>query len=163
VGTLSAMGEDATYALPLRRRALLRLGRHSRTWWQLARFVAVGASGYVVNLVTFAVAVHLVGLDYRVASVVASLLAIANNFHLNRHWTFAARHGHAGGQAWRFLIVSVSGLGLSLVVLWALVEVLSLPEVAAQALAVGSTAPFTFVGNKLWTFRAGPLPPPPPV
>jgi putative flippase GtrA len=157
------MADDAAYALPLRRRALLRLGRHSRTWWQLARFIAVGASGYIVNLLTFTVCVHALGMDYWLAAVLAAVLAIANNFQLNRHWTFAARHGHAGGQAWRFLLVSSGGFGFSLIVLFALVEGLSLPEVLAQALAVASTGPLTFLGNKLWTFRVGSPPPPPPL
>ena len=39
------------------------------------------------------------GLDYRVAAVVAFLVAVTNNFCWNRHWTFDAPDGHAGLQA----------------------------------------------------------------
>jgi dolichol-phosphate mannosyltransferase len=143
-------------ALPeLRRRDRVRRGvRHARNWWQLARFTAVGASGYVVNLGTFTLAVHGLGLDYRIAAVVAFGVAVTNNFWWNRHWTFDARSGHAGEQAARFLVVSVAGFAVNLVLLQLLVAAAGLPEVAAQALAVAAATPCNFLGNKLWTFGA---------
>jgi dolichol-phosphate mannosyltransferase len=140
-------------ALPLRRRDRMRDGmRQSRNWWQLARFTAVGASGYVVNLVTFALLVHGAGIDYRLGAVCAFLVAVTNNFFWNRHWTFAARSGHAGHQAARFLIVSVGAFLVNLALLELLVDTTSLPEVGAQAIAVAAAMPCNFLGNKLWTF-----------
>ena len=74
----------------------------------------MGASGYVVNLAVFAAAVHLLGIDYKIAAVLAFLVSVANNFWWNRHWTFDARGGHAGFQAARFLAVSVAAFLLQL-------------------------------------------------
>ena len=128
--------------------------RHSRNWWQLVRFTAVGASGYVVNLVVFAVCVHGLSIDYRLAAVAAFLVAVTNNFWWNRHWTFDARGGHAGHQAARFLVVSVGAFLVNLAVLELLVAGAGLPELAAQAIAVAAATPCNFVGNKLWTFDA---------
>ena len=52
--------------LPLRHR--VRHGvRRPDNWMQLLRFVAVGGSGYVVNLLVFAACVHLLSIDYRLA------------------------------------------------------------------------------------------------
>ncbi|HEU4975095.1 MAG TPA: GtrA family protein [Baekduia sp.] len=139
----------------LRRRERVRRGlRQSRSWWQLARFTAVGASGYVVNLLAFAGCVHLLGLDYRVAAVIAFLVAVTNNFWWNRHWTFAAGDGHAGHQAARFLVVSLAGFVVNLVLLELLVSAAGLGEVVAQAIAVAAATPCNFLGNKLWTFGA---------
>jgi dolichol-phosphate mannosyltransferase len=126
--------------------------RQKQNWWQLVRFTAVGASGYVVNLGTFALAMDL-GHDYRVAAVVAFLVAVTNNFLWNRHWTFDAADGHPGRQAARFLIVSVGGFLVNLVLLELLVAA-GLPEIGAQALAVAAATPCNFLGNRLWTFRA---------
>src|SRR4051812_48818067 len=87
----------------LRRRDRVRHGmRDAENWWQLARFTAVGASGYVVNLITFALCVHALDLDFRIAAVIAFLVAVTNNFWWNPHWTFEARAGPAGHQAARF-------------------------------------------------------------
>ena len=38
-----------------------------------------------------------------------------------------------------------------------LVEVVGLPKVPAQALAVAASMPLNFLGNKLWSFSAGAL------
>jgi putative flippase GtrA len=137
----------------LRRRDRVRHGvRKADNWWQLARFTAVGASGYVVNLATFAVCVHALDLDFRIAAVVAFLVAVSNNFWWNRHWTFEARTGHAGHQAARFLAVSIGAFLVNFAVLEVLVTVAGLKEVVAQAIAVAAATPCNFIGNKLWTF-----------
>jgi putative flippase GtrA len=146
------MSDEATIAAPLHRRVRLGL-RDTGNWLQLVRFALVGASGYVVNLAVFTVAVHVLGIDYRVAAVLAFLVSVANNFWWNRHWTFDARGGHAGFQAARFLTVSVAAFLLSYVVLLLLVEGAGLPEVLAQATAIVTATPLSFLGQKLWSFR----------
>jgi putative flippase GtrA len=138
-------------ALPFHRR--VRHGmRHTGNWLQLGRFALVGASGYAVNLAVFALAVHALGIHYRVAAVLAFLVSVANNFWLNRHWTFGARDGHAGFQAARFFTVSLLAFGFSYVVLILLVEQAGLPKVVAQALAILAATPLNFLGQKLWSF-----------
>jgi putative flippase GtrA len=139
----------ATAPLPLaaRVRAGLRSGRN---WWQLVRFGAVGAGGYAVNLVTFALVVR--SLHYVAASVVAFGLAVTNNFVWNRRWTFRVRHGRRHHQALRFLVISAGAFGVSLAVLGALVELAGVAEVPAQAVAVVAGLPVNFLGQKLWSF-----------
>jgi len=44
--------------------------------------------------------------------------------------------------------------GVSLVLLTLLVEAAGLAKVGAQALAVATSMPLNFLGNKLWSFRA---------
>jgi putative flippase GtrA len=136
----------------LRRRDRLRHGvRHARNWWQLARFTAVGASGYVVNLATFALCVHVLDLDFRLAAFLAFLVAVSNNFWWNRLWTFDARGGHAGQQAFRFFVISVAAFVVNLAVLELLVSAGDLKEVVAQAIAVAAATPGNLLGNKLRT------------
>jgi len=132
---------------------LLHGMRRPANWLQLIRFGLVGGVGFVVNLAVYALFVHSVGVDYRVASVVAWLVAVLNNFVLNRHWTFDARDGRARFQAVRFLVVSLVAEAFSLALLTLLVEGASLAKVPAQALAVAASMPLNFLGNKLWSFR----------
>jgi putative flippase GtrA len=128
--------------------------RRPANWLQLVRFGTVGVVGFVVNLIVYTLFVHSVGVDYRVASVVAWLVAVLNNFILNRHWTFDARSDRAHRQAVRFLCVSLLAEAVSLLLLTLFVEVGGIPKVLAQALAVGGAMPLNFLGNKLWSFRA---------
>jgi putative flippase GtrA len=130
--------------------------RRPANWLQLVRFAIVGGLGFVVNLVVYALCVRALGLDYHVAAVFAWLVAVMNNFVLNRHWTFDARAGRAHFQAMRFLVVSVVAFGFSLLLLTLLVEDVGLAKIPAQALAVAASTPLNFLGNKLWSFRAEP-------
>jgi putative flippase GtrA len=147
------MREDAT-AVEIRPHMRLLHGlRRPANWLQLIRFGLVGGVGFIVNLAVYALAVHSVGVDYRVASVVAWLVAVLNNFVLNRYWTFDARDGRAHFQAMRFLVVSLVAEAFSLALLTLLVEGGGVPKIPAQALAVAASMPLNFLGNKLWSFR----------
>jgi putative flippase GtrA len=128
--------------------------RKPSNWLQLVQFGLVGGAGFVVNVAVYALFVHAAGVEYRLASVAAWLVAVVNNFVLNRHWTFDAREGRAHFQAARFLAVSIVAEVFSLLLLTLFVESAGLAKVPAQALAVAGSMPFNFLGNKLWTFRA---------
>lgn len=135
---------------------LLHGMRKPGNWLQLVRFGLVGGIGFVLNVAVYAALVHGGGLEYRVASVAAWLVAVLNNFVLNRHWTFDAREeGRAHHQAMRFLLVSLVAEAVSLLLLTLFVETVHLAKVPAQALAVAGSMPLNFLGNKLWTFRSG--------
>ncbi len=137
-----------------RRRTRVRAAlRHPANWLQLIRFGAVGASGYVVNLAVFTLAVHGAGFGYGAAATMAFVVALANNFIWNRAWTFKAGDGHAGFQAARFVVVSLVAFGFSLLVLFMLVELVGVAKVPAQAVAIVAATPLNFLGNKLWSFR----------
>ena len=150
------MADEATVLEPPRALLRPRMARALRdrgSWAQLLRFATVGASGYVVNLVVFTAVVEGAGLGHRAGAVLAFAVALTNNFIWNRVWTFRARDGHAGFQAARFLVVSLSAFLFSLGVLELLVSVVGLPDVPAQAIAIVCATPLNFVGNRLWSFR----------
>ncbi len=136
-------------AVPRLRAGLLYVGN----WWQAARFLAVGASGFAINLVVFSLLVHAAGVDYRLAAVCSNLIALANNFMWNRRWTFKAGDGPARMQASRFALVSLGGFVVNLMVLQFAVELLVVPKLAAETLASAVAAPVNFLGSRQWAFR----------
>jgi len=133
----------------------MRIGAAARrpaSWWQLAKFGIVGGSGYVINLVVFALLAGALDLHHLVAAVGAFVVAVSNNFLWNRLWTFGPGEGPAHFQAARFFVVSLASLGVNLVVLEVLLSADLVGELSAQAIAVAVAMPFNFLGNKLWTF-----------
>lgn len=131
-----------------------RIGRGTLkpgNWLQLFQFGIVGASGYLINLAVFALVNKGFDVHYIPAAIIAFSVAVTSNFWWNRHWTFDAKHGHAGFQAARFFTVSVLALVINLIALKLLVGG-GMSELPAQALAVAIAMPFNFIGNKLWTF-----------
>jgi putative flippase GtrA len=141
---------------PLAPGARLRAGvRKPQNWLQLAKFCAVGGSGYVVNIAVFSLAVAVGDLHHLVAATLAFLVAVTNNFWWNRHWTFAAREGNAGFQAVRFLVVSVVAFVFAATVLELLVSGAGMAEIPAQAISIVAATPIGFLGNKMWSFGSG--------
>lgn len=144
-------------APPLAPGARLRAGvRKPQNWVQLAKFCAVGGSGYVVNIAVFSLAVKIGGLHHLLAATAAFLVAVTNNFWWNRHWTFAAAGaGRAGFQAARFLAVSVAAFLFAATVLELLVSRAGVAEIPAQAISIVVATPLSFLGNKIWSFGSG--------
>ena len=125
--------------------------RHPDNWVQLAKFGAVGASGYVLNLAVYTALLH-GGLHFRLAAVVSFVVSAASNYVLNRSWTFRAQRGSFADQGMRFFAVSVAALAANQV--WLTVFVwLGAGKVVAQAASIVLVMPLNFVGNKLWSFR----------
>lgn len=125
--------------------------RRPASWWQLAKFGIVGGSGYLINIVVFALLTG-GGLHQAPAAVGSFCVAVLNNFVWNRYWTFGPGEDHPAFQAVRFFAVSLAALVINLAVLEGLIALTSLGAVPAQAIAVAVAMPFNFLGNKLWTF-----------
>jgi dolichol-phosphate mannosyltransferase len=128
--------------------------RKSHNWVQLGKFLLVGLSGYVVNLAVFTFSLKVLSVHHIAAATIAFAVAVTNNFWWNRHWTFAARGGHAGFQAARFMTVSVTAFVIQVAILEVLVTSADMRKVLAQAISLVLATPVNFLGNKMWSFRS---------
>jgi len=144
------MAERPSAVLAARARAGRAL-RHPGNWVQLAKFAAVGATGYVVNLAVYTALLRGADWHYIYAATVSFLVAVSNNYLWNRLWTFRDQRGHVAFQGLRFLTVAVVAYGANLGILSALIA-LGMNKVTAQAIAIVLVTPLNFVGNKLWSF-----------
>ena len=132
-----------------------RAGRalsRSHNWVQLAKFSAVGVSGYVINLAVYTALLRGAGFHYTAAATCSFLVAVTNNYIWNRLWTFHDQRGHLGWQGLRFLVVALVAYAANLVVLSGLIA-LGEDKVVSQAIAVVLVTPLNFLGTKFWSFR----------
>ncbi|HIH01132.1 TPA: glycosyltransferase family 2 protein [Thermoplasmata archaeon] len=140
-----------------------RLYEHKKPW--LARYIKfafIGGIGTVINLAVLWTAVELFFVHYLWAAVLAFVIADTNNFIWNRWWTFRSK-GKVHVQYSQFLLVSVNGLMLNLIILKTIVEDLmpalgigedraSMFLVVAQVIAIFLVSIFNFIANSFWTF-----------
>src|SRR4051795_8854192 len=132
----------ATEEKPHRFHVRVRHGvRKPHNWVQLGKFLLVGLSGYVVNLAVFTFSLEVLGVHHIAAATIAFGVAVTNNFWWNRHWTFAARGGHAGFQAARFFTVSVVAFLIQVALLELLITQAGMPKVLAQAVSLVLSTP----------------------
>ena len=134
------------------RRGLLASLLSIRNWQQLGKFCAVGAVGYVINLVVYEALLH-AGLHYLVAATCSFLVAVTSNYTWNRLWTFREQRGHVGIQGMRFFLVSLAALGANLARAPPPGRLRRARQALAQAIAIVVVTPLNFIGNKLWSFR----------
>jgi putative flippase GtrA len=117
-----------------------------------ARFLAVGAAGYTVNVGVFAL-VCAAGTAYGAAAVASYLVSNALMYVGNRYVTFRLGHdGFLPGYL-RYLVVGLLVVALNVLVLAGLVEGGGFEPHVAQALALLAVTPVAFVANKRWTFQ----------
>src|SRR5437870_5658182 len=140
---------DAAVAVGLRARVRRALRQRSN-WEELAKFCAVGASGYIVNLLVYVALLDGADLHYRLAATGSFLVAVTNNYLWNRLWTFRRGRGHFGHQGLRFFVVSVIVYVGNLAILTLLVRV-GLGKIVAQAIAIGKVADTATRVTEAWT------------
>ena len=126
----------------------------STTVAEPAKFLVVGAAGYVVNLGFFA-ALYAVHVPYVPASILSYFLSNALMYLGNRYFTF--RLGHEGFWATylRYLVVGAAVAGLNAGLLALIVELLHVDPRVGQAISLLLVTPIAFVLFKRWTFKLG--------
>ena len=130
-----------------------------RTGNQFIRFALVGSSGVLVNLAVYALAIYGLSLHYMLAATLSFMVAMTNNFILNRFWTFQTHRSgstRAGGQYFRYFVVTLFGYLVNMVLLWVFIDGFQWDKIMAQLLAILVTTMSNFLGSKLWAFRTTP-------
>ena len=127
-----------------------------RTGNQFIRFSLVGSSGVLVNLAVYTCAIYILSWHYLPAGTVSFMVAMTNNFILNRYWTFKSHQNGeagAGGQYFRYLLVTLFGYLVNMALLWFFIDGLHWHAVLSQLLAIMVTTLSNFLGSKLWAFK----------
>ena len=129
---------------------------------QLIKFGAVGAVGFVVNLVVFNVMLLIVlrGVPHATiySTVIATLVAIAANWVGNRFWAFSGpRQQNATREGLEFFVVSLAGMGIPLLCVWVSHYLLALTSPIADNISANGVGLvlgmlFRFAFYRWWVF-----------
>ncbi|HEY2326578.1 MAG TPA: GtrA family protein [Gaiellaceae bacterium] len=128
----------------------VRALRHPPNWIELAKFGAVGTSGFVINIAIYQL---LLGLGAHTAAAISFVVSAASNYWWNRHWTFVGQKGHFALQGMRFYIVSFAAFGVNQLWLTVFLDWLGWGKLVSEIVAIILVTPLNFLGNKLWSFR----------
>lgn len=135
--------------------------RLKRSGKQFVKFAIVGGAGTIVNLFVLKATLTVWGalaadtpfVVEVLASALAFLFAVVNNYLFNRWWTFRST-GPVHLEFGKFLTVSLAGLFLNTLAFSLFRAHLGFPVLLSQLLAIGCVLPFNFLVNKFWSFRA---------
>jgi putative flippase GtrA len=125
----------------------------------MARFALVGGTGVLVNSGVLYVLVEGLHWHTLAAAAVATEAAIVSNFVLNDRWTFRLAEGRTTwfGRLWRYNLVAVGGLLISLAVLAALSMGLGVHYLLANLVGIAAATMWNYLINLrvTWTLERG--------
>jgi putative flippase GtrA len=125
---------------------------------QFGSFVLVGLASAVAH---YGLLVSLVE-GYRLDPVPSTLAGYVAGgvvgYLLNRRLTYRSERPH-GEATWRFAVVAGVGFLLTWGLVAGFVRGFGLPYLPAQLVTTGIVLFWSFAANRLWTFRAAPVPP----
>ena len=97
-------------------------------------------------------------LDVRLAKVVSAEVALVGNFFLNEAWTFRGQGGGKWGMAGRFArfhAICLTGMAMSVVILWMLHAHGGFPVVASNGVAIVLVSTWNFTLSRRFGWVQG--------
>jgi len=131
--------------------------RSGATPARYVKFMIVGAIGTAINLIVFWLLTgYLPELFFEhdrflIASFIAFMVAVTNNFLLNSYWAFPDRRGIIHIQYGQFVIASLGGLAINEVMLKLMIDA-GFHHMLSQFIGILMGSSFNFIVNLKWTF-----------
>ena len=122
---------------------------------QFFRFCVVGAIGTAVNLAVLYSIVEWISIWYMFGAIIAFCVAVTSNYILNKIWTFhdkTTKTSAIFSSYIKFILISIIGLGINLIILYALVAYLHIWSIFSQIIAIGGATIWNYFGSKTWAF-----------
>lgn len=133
---------------------LLSYGNYVRKIYrEFFKYALVGVTGTVINLLFLYIFTSVLGIYYLLSATFSFIIAVTNNYFLNKVWTFGEKIRHKVFTKWgKFLAISIIGLGVNLIFLFFFTSVLGIYYLVSQVFAIILATIVNFLGNKFWTF-----------
>jgi putative flippase GtrA len=121
---------------------------------EIARFLAVGFAGFVLNVIILWVLHSHLGMNLTLAEIVGAVAAIQLSFVLHNNWTYRTFHQQAVlPRLITFNIVASFGAALNLVILLWLVDAYQMQYLWALAIGGAVSLIWNFLLNRLVIWR----------
>lgn len=124
---------------------------------KIMRFLVVGASSTLIELVLLYVLVEYGQIDLFIAIIIVFVVAVIHSFVLNKIWTFGDTSGKYKRLFVKFLIVSSVWFVLTLFWMYVFTILLGIYYIFSKILTTVLVVIWNFLWNKMWTFRHKPI------
>ncbi|SFA50139.1 Putative flippase GtrA (transmembrane translocase of bactoprenol-linked glucose) [Parageobacillus thermantarcticus] len=124
-----------------------------RTLW---RFCLVGVGNTLVDFIVFFLLTSF-GVSVLLAQVCSYTAGVVNSYVWNRMWTFQVKRKANIGEFFRFLIVNVMSLAMTLLLLFLCRDVWHWPLFVGKLIATLGGIAVNFAGSRFWVFTSKPF------
>ena len=102
---------------------------------QIVKFGLIGIVNTALDYFLFFVFFSLIHLDKNLAQVLATALAMTNSYFFNRYWTFGKKGKVKVNEMWKFIVVNLVSMGVTILCLNLFYDVLHLERLANAVFA----------------------------
>lgn len=124
-----------------------------KSYGEIIRFAIVGTANFLIIMAVSWLLMHLFGINFYVANIIAYVLALVNNFYWNRIWVFRSTGERMGRQALMFLAAYGIAYLVQLGVIAVLVQWLGVNKDLANFIGLFPFGATNFLLNKFFAFR----------
>jgi putative flippase GtrA len=116
------------------------------------KFAAVGLSGVVIDFGTTYLCKEIIKIPKYVANAIGFTVAASSNYLFNRIWTFQSHNPQIAVEYFKFIFISLIGLGINTLILWILVSRYKKHFYLSKLFAIAVVTCWNFIMNLIFTF-----------
>jgi putative flippase GtrA len=118
----------------------------------VGRYIVGGLVATITHILILLLLVEKFSVDSSIATSVGFCVAVFVNYNFQYHWTFASTGPHSRVFS-RYISVTIVMLVVNLILFRLLSELVGIPYIYAQLVAIAAVTLCNFTINKLYTFR----------
>lgn len=123
-----------------------------RKFDHLILYGIIGSFTASLDFIIYTILVEVFGVQYLVANCFSVLVGIISSFYLNRSFNFKVKD-HTKKRFSIFLTIGLCGLICSNLLLYLLIDVMSMDKLISKLLSLGLVVFLQFLANKYITFK----------
>lgn len=132
----------------------MQVNMDRKTLWQFFKFGLVGCSNSAVTLIVYYICIWLLGAEfYLLGQTVGYIAAVINSFFWNSRYVFNDSQVNKTKAFVKMCLCNVVVYVMQMVLLYGLVDILSISEKLAPVMVIFITLPVNFILNKVFAFR----------
>ena len=122
---------------------------------QIAKHLAVGASGVIVNWLVFSLLRQYFNLPTMYSIVIVHIVLISYIFPLQKYFTFKS-NGNTLTAFFKFVINSLGYIAIDFFLSWFFIDFLKIMPAIGKAVGLALLTPLSFLFQKYWVFMINP-------
>ena len=130
-----------------------------KIWWfrfnkieRFIKFSIVGGIGAIIDFSVLILFVEVFSFQILIANTISFLIALVNNFLLNKYWTWNNKNSRYIKQFIKYIFISVIGFILNTILMWLLMQ-LGLWYIGIKIVIITIVSLWNFFVNNFWTFK----------
>ena len=119
---------------------------------KFVKFCIVGLSGIIVDFGITFLSKEILKIQKYLSNALGFSIAATTNYMLNRIWTFESHNPNVTIEFSRFFIIALIGLGINLLIVWAMAGKLKVNFYVSKLVATIIVTAWNFLINAYYTF-----------